>query len=107
VPGWFSKTISVDMPQLYLAKFALYFWRHVGTYCPNMANSETFFPIIWRFGVIEKKKKKRKRVICIIRTSTSFLLPNAKIRPKKKHIGCPVPAWFQKPISVDLPPRSL
>lgn len=55
VPGWFSETKSVDVPQKYLAKISLYFWRHVGTYCPNMANSETFFPIIWRFGVIKEK----------------------------------------------------
>jgi hypothetical protein len=60
---------------------------------------------IW--GVIEGKKKERKRVLCIIRTSTSFLLPRCENSPKKKHIGCPVPAWFRKPISVDLPPRSL
>jgi hypothetical protein len=73
----------------------MFFWRHVGSYCPNMANSETFFPVIWRFGVIEEKKKEKESFVLF--APPLFCCQDAKIRPKKNILAAQCLPGFGNP----------
>lgn len=61
-----------------------------------MANSQTFFPIIWRFGVIEEKKKEKESFAKMrkLAQNKTYWLPSACL-VSETHIR-----WFASSITV-------
>ncbi len=96
VQGCFSETISVDMPQQYLAKFTKFLatcWILLSKY----GEFRNFFPVIWRFGVIEGKKRKKKSPLYYSHLHFFFVAKVRKFAPKKTYLAAQCLPGFGNP----------